>query len=652
MVRPCADMIANSADQDLIEEEKEKDESISFSSSFFSSILYCPFGPVVALMLFAGSIRAQPNQPFVVPPQRDPLINMMMAQPKIDLSAPIRPTAVFDPPVLGKGQQGFYRVSFNALEESITMPTKLSGPKQIELKASAHGQVLQMAPPVMVPLTVFNFRVKAEEDGRLVIPEFQAQAYGTNVTIPAAELEVTATPAPSAAFPPPLAVELGATNLFIGQAAPVSVLLPGFPGSSGSSASVIQLSGNGFIVDQGVAHQMIQALPRNGVNTMVYTYETLLTPLSAGTISFFAQGFVTVNRFGGPVIVNPNGGGMLIPQYTLLESEDMELTVKPLPREGELPGFTGAIGRFNIEPPVLSANALKVGDPVKLTIVVRSNRIPSNFARLVPPPPPQPRDWQVFASGSDGAPATFVQARGFAEFYYTLIPLTEKAESTPPIPFSCFDPIEERYVDLTIPPVKVSVAPGQLPADVEALVKSAPIRPEPEKLPVLSGLAAAPGRSVASLVPAQQRAWFLGLQLVPAFGLAGLWQWDRRRRFLEAHPEVILRRKARRALRKQKRRLHRAARSGDARTFAATAVDAMRTAIAPHFPADPRALVGRDVLQVFEGGDGNDSLKGVVQRFFTLSDETEFSTAPADLAPLLNLRPQLDQVLERLEARL
>src|SRR5206468_2981240 len=133
------------------------------------------------------------------------------------------------------------------LEESVAMPAQVSGPTQLELRPRAHGQVLQMAPPVMVPLTVFNFRVKATEEGKFVIPAFLAQAFGTNVTVPAAELEVTGTPTPAAAFPPELAIDLGASNLFIGQAVPVSVLLPGLPGSSGSSASTIQLTGSGFI---------------------------------------------------------------------------------------------------------------------------------------------------------------------------------------------------------------------------------------------------------------------------------------------------------------------------------------------------------------------------------------------------------------------
>jgi len=105
---------------------------------------------------------------------------------------------------------------------------------------------------------------------------------------------------------------------------------------------------------------MIQALPRDGINVMTYTYETLVTPLEAGDLTFFAQGFVNANRFGGPVVINSSGIGSIIPQYNLLESDDIELKVRPLPREGELPGFTGAIGRFTLDPPVLSTNALRV----------------------------------------------------------------------------------------------------------------------------------------------------------------------------------------------------------------------------------------------------------------------------------------------------
>ena len=639
------------------------DSTLDRALSWSATVLYCFLEQVTrsvylvganlfrvisnSVLLFCFSAAAQP----AIPPQADPLINMMLAQPRIDLSAPVKATASFDPPVIGQGESGFYRVTFNTLEEMITMPDKFPVPPAIDLKPSAHGQVLQFAPPVMVPLTVFNFRIQAGGPGRIIIPAFEAKVYGTNVFVPAADLEIISNPTPIAATPARLALDFPFTNLYVGQALPVGVIMPGSPGGSGTASSPIQFIGQGFIVDQGVARQMVQALPRDGINVVTYTYDTLLTPLEAGPLSFFAQGFVNANRFGGPIVINSSGVAGILPQFNLLESEDVELHVRPLPRDGQLQGFTGAIGRFTVEQPTLGTNALRVGDPVKLMVAIRSNGIPSNFARLVPPAPPRPHDWQVLAAGSDGAPASFVQARGYAIFYYTLVPLNEKSEETPAIPFSYFDPVEGRYVDLTIPPVKVTVAPGQIPADVATLMKETPGR-SAEKMPVLSGLASAPGRGTASLVPVQQKGWFLMLQLVPAFGLGGLWQWDRRRRYLEQHPEVILKRIARRALRRQRGVLKRALRNQDAKTFAAAAVSAMREASAPHYPAEPNALVGRDVIRLFDEAKGDEHLKPVVQRFFALTDETSFSANAADATPLLNQWAELEQVLSRLEGRL
>src|SRR5262245_28702184 len=65
--------------------------------------------------------RAQapnPTQPGV-PPVQDPLMTLMMSQPKIDLDGPVSATAAFDPPVVRPGQQTIYRVTFTGLEESI-----------------------------------------------------------------------------------------------------------------------------------------------------------------------------------------------------------------------------------------------------------------------------------------------------------------------------------------------------------------------------------------------------------------------------------------------------------------------------------------------------------------------------------------------------
>ena len=435
------------------------------------------------------------------------------------------------------------------------------------------------------------------------------------------------------------------------------------------------MSGEGILVDLGGVRQRYDIAPRGGAIVATFIYETTLTPVMAGKLTVFAQGFTAASRFSGPIVLpgpatNPGG----LPRYTLLESEPIELNVRPLPREGVLPGFAGAIGNLAIGQPRLATNVLRVGDPVVLTVTI-TNRGDGPLARLVAPPPPQAQDWEVFA-GNDFAPTQPVSPaqpvvrlgpggrpvltsvaqpgslQGFVTFNYTLIPLTDAAHTTPPIPFSYFDPKTAAYVDLTIPSVPVTVNPGVVPGDRSSLAQAGAAGDEPEKELVLSSLAASRGRTASSLVPPQQQAWFPLVQLAPAFLFFGIWSWDRRRRYLEAHTDIVLRRRARRALRRQRRLLQRAARMADAPRFATAAVNAMRVACAPHYPAEPRALVGGDVLPLLSEPERSGRGGEVVRRFFAVTDAALFGTGTPNVAGLLPLAPDLERVLQELEQKL
>jgi hypothetical protein len=505
------------------------------------------------------------------------------------------------------------------------------------------------------PRTSFNYRVRASALGDFTIPEFLVKVYDKPpVTVPAARLQVVSAP-PVSAPAPRLYLEIPQTNLFVGQAIRVRMLLPGSPGGGLQMLvpNTARFTGEGIIVDQGAIQQRVEALPRAGETLTTFIHETLLTPLATGKLSIFAQGFANNNsRMSGPIVIHSGTLTFGTVPYVLLESDPLELEVRPLPRSGELPGFTGAVGAFSMDPPGLTTNVLRVGEPVKLTITVRPNHGEASLARLVAPPAPRSKEWQVFTAPGDSAAPQSVQARGFATFNYTLIPLTETAQATPPIPFSCFDPDTGHYVDLTIPAAAVSVLPGRAPGDWQTLLQPNPPGSEPEKEPELSGLAATPGRTAGSLTPLQRQAWFPLMQLAPAAVFGGLWGWDRRRRFLELHPEVILRRHARRSLRRQWRALRLAAQARDAQAFAAAAVNAMRVACAPHFPAEPRALVGNDVLQLLHEKNGDAPPDDLVRRFFTVTDASRFAIASTDATQLLSLQPDIERVLARLEAKL
>ena len=585
------------------------------------------------------------------PPMSDPLMSLMLSQPSIDVSSPVVATASFEPPSVRPGEDATYRVTFNALEQSVDWPDKLATPPQLKTKAGAHGQILVFGGASLQPRTTFKYRVRSSEEGQFTIPAFAVTVYGKSVTVPAAQLEITNTPPASGEPSQRLLLELPTTNVFVGQALRVAIVCP--VGTSPVSQGMIplQLTGDGFLVDQSAFRQRLDLRQRafGAQNPFTPIFETMLIPIRAGQLSVFAQGFF-LTRASGTLVINGAGvvNGAWTP-YTLLDSDPVELHVRPLPVDGRLAGFTGAIGTFGLEGPELATNRVRVGDPVKLRVRVRGD---GNLARLVAPPPPRSREWQVFAATPDAAPPQIAQAQGYATLEFTLIPLTQDARFTPPIPFCYFDPNAVGYTDLTIPSIPVQVLPGTVPADLQAVARADSVLPAPEKEPVLRGLAAAPGMAAASLAPLQLRAWYPLLQLAPAGAFLGLWSWDRRRRFLEQHPDVLRRRRALRALRRELRALQKAARGGNSARFAALAVSALRIASAPHYPAEPRALVGADVLALLSDAERSGRTGELVRRLFLVADAERFSATPLVTDELLALEPEVLDILRQLEERL
>jgi hypothetical protein len=591
-------------------------------------------------------------------------MSLMLSQPKIDISTNVSAVASFDPPIVRPGEQTIYRVTFNALEETIDWPKKLNAPTELQTEPGAHGQIIPILGATQIPFTTFNTRVRVSAVGDFTMPEFKVQAYGSQVTVPAAQLKVVSNlPTP----PSPvlhLAIEIAETNLFVGQPIRVRATLPGSAGVFSQGLPPVQFTGQGILVDQAASSQMVTVTSHDGINMPSYTFQSILTPIEAGTLSVFAQCF-TGNRFSGSLVIP---GPAMIPApptpFTLLESTPVALNVRALPKEGELPGFTGGIGSFRLEPPKLGTNELVVGEPVRLAVMIRGD---ANVARLVPPPAPRVREWQILDSTPSGGITQATPTDMISIFQFTLVPFTDEVHETPVIPFSYFDPERGSYLDLTIPSIPVTVHSGEIPADFATLVKTNAASHDADE-PVLSSLAATPGWT-GTLMPLQTSPWFPVVQLLPAGAFFGLWSWDRRRRYLEQHPDVVLRRRARRALRRERRALRRAARERDASRFAGAAVNAMRVACAPHYPAEPRALVGSDVLQLLGSNGETSPTNGdtsrsphpgstasraaeVVRRFFNVSDASRFATAPTDTAGLLALQPELEDVLNQLEARL
>src|SRR5258708_11923038 len=90
-------------------------ERAGVRASLIPTLRTCLIHLLWLFSLPAASLHAQS------PPaaQQDPLMSLMMSQPKLDTTSPVIATASFEPQVIHPGEQSIYRVSLNALEESI-----------------------------------------------------------------------------------------------------------------------------------------------------------------------------------------------------------------------------------------------------------------------------------------------------------------------------------------------------------------------------------------------------------------------------------------------------------------------------------------------------------------------------------------------------
>lgn len=590
------------------------------------------------VIIQGGTLQVAPT----LQPALDPQIAAAMQQ----AGQPAFALAEFDPPVAAAGDRVRYRVVLTASTEAVSLPGEPPVPPGLTLEFVGKGFSYGSGPAGAQPRTTFLYRARVERPGDFTVPAFEANAQARTVTIPAATLRAVAAGAAPPASGPRLVLEAPAETVYVGQSFPIRAMVLDASIAGGVGISPVQLLGDWFITESGTRYTR-EARNIGGALVQAMIIETTITPIKSGHLAVFGLGHSPVPR-------NPFGGAVELVNYQpLLDSEPVTVTVENLPREGRLPGFTGGIGRFSVETPQLSTPDARTGEPLSLTFAVRGQ---GNLSRLVPPPLEPVRGWQVFPPTSQpGGPGPPSLAGGVV-FRYTLIPMSDRVRATPPIPLSFFDPQRKAYVDATVPPVALRVTGPNLEAiassGAAARAASADKPDDTEPQLALAGLMDAPGRVVRTLAPLQTRGWFLGLQAFPALALGGLWWWDRRRRFLATHPDIVRRRVARRGVRRALRQARRAAGGSDAAALVTAGVQGLREAAAPLAGARPEALVCADVLAALPPPARTAEEGRMVRELFAAADRLQFAGAPVDHAGLLALHPRLEALLRQWRERL
>ena len=129
-----------------------------------------------------------------------------------------------------------------------------------------------------------------------------------------------------------------------------------------------------------------------------------------------------------------------------LKSNQVSMTILPLPEEGKPQNFSGAVGSFDFN---LEADPkyVKAGDPVTVKMIVRGD---GNLNTVTTPNIGSQDNFKVYDP-------QFKQEGNTKTFEQVVIPKIETVTEIPAVSFNFFDPAKKQYVAITKGPIPIKV---------------------------------------------------------------------------------------------------------------------------------------------------------------------------------------------------
>ncbi len=499
-------------------------------------------------------------------------------------------------------------------------------------------------------ITVHRFIVIPSRPGTFIVPSFEYVAGGRNITIPQSRLEV-AEAQPGEARYQPLAsmIEMPKRDFYVGETIAARILFIETPDESPTYIQNVSKTSGSVVFRVENMHRSVE-VDINGTKRRAIAKPVQITPMKDGETEVGCQVIVHVQKRD----ISGLGRGFAMQVQSTIDVPPARFRVLALPKDGRLPGFTGAIGEFALSAPKLSGTEVEMGEPITLAISLTGE---GNLTGVSAPELPADNpDWQTFKPTTDFASPNDEAAPLLATktFTYTLIPKRVTARGTPAIPFSYFDPVKAKFVDITIPPQPVKVTPStepiaaagtaSTPAEKAKEVEEA-AGPKPIE-PALTGLAESPGLWRPGLRPALWSQGFLAAQIAPLLVLGGLWAWRKRREHLAANPQIIRRRKARAAARVALGDARSAARRGDQDAFLAASTLAIREAAAPLDSTQATSLTQEEILRILRD---DERASQTAKSIFESAEAHRYGVNGAVKPD--KLMPDLEHTLARLTAK-
>jgi len=223
-----------------------------------------------------------------------------------------------------------------------------------------------------------------------------------------------------------------------------------------------------------------------------------------------------------------------------ISSDPIKIKVKPLPEQNKPAKFNGAVGNYKLS--VKSdKDEFKANEAISVKINITGN---GNVKLLSMPDLKVPQDMEIY----DPKENTEIirengLVRGTKEVEYIIVPRFAGDYTIPPVEFYYFDPVAQRYRQLSSDPIRLSIAPGTAIAGGN-LAGAGLSKQEVELLGEDIRFIKEAAHFYESGVRIYSR-WYYGLLYIfPLIGLVFVWNFNRQREKLRGDVYLARRKRA------------------------------------------------------------------------------------------------------------
>ena len=338
----------------------------------------------------------------------------------------------------------------------------------LRISNSGSGRSFQLGGGQQISTLTYNFLITANKTGTYTIPGVSIQSNSGLFKTQPLKLRVVKADSPDNksqlsdyAF---IRLIPSKDKAYVGEPIPIEIQLF----LQNGRFNMPELTAEGFNLREYPEPQSSRAQKGNAIY-QVRTFQTVAIPVKAGNLKIGPVKMDVVlkirqNQRRRSPFNDPFEG--LLTRYqdvpAKIEAKAQNITVRPLPTEGQPDNFNGAVGQFSMSAKA-SALEVTVGDPVTINIELSGiGTIESlNF------PKPEWPDFKSYEPTILSKKTDPLGLSGLKTFEQVIIPENETIKEIPSLKIPYFDPKSESYKVLSQGPFALKVNPSSKPDSIQ-----------------------------------------------------------------------------------------------------------------------------------------------------------------------------------------